>query len=210
MGGIAKGLIEIEGQPILGTLLDRLTPLADETLLLTNADLASAYAPLLDRWSAQSASAPARPPVHTVLDPEKHAGPVAAFVTGLERARGRVCLAVACDMPFASAALYRQLITLRQQHNAVAAVPRAADLLQPFHAVYRRQPALEVLRNTPTVGKLLLIGALHRMQPAILDVPMPEARAFANLNTPADLEAAVSPQTAASFPSATDERSVPL
>jgi molybdopterin-guanine dinucleotide biosynthesis protein A len=119
--------------------------------------------------------------------PERH--PAAGILAALRGAGGRAVVALACDMPFVPA----ELLRLLADHEAPVAVPLAHGRLQPLAARYEASavPALEgsLRRGEP------LREALASMEPAVI----PESdvlrfgdvdRAFFNVNTPRDLEAA--------------------
>src|SRR6185437_764195 len=79
LGGANKALLEVGGRRIIDRVFAAVSPLADETLLLTNDDA-------LQGWSG----------LRLVYDAEPHAGVLPALAAGLAAARGEVCLAVAC------------------------------------------------------------------------------------------------------------------
>ena len=156
-------------------MLRELGPLADEVVLLTNPELAEVYRDLGT--------------FRTVFDAESYSGPLNALANGLAGCAGEVCLAVACDMPFASRALFEELLALRESSGATVAVARSSDgQLQPLHGVYLREGALAVSREALAGGVRSLVGGVLRMEPAVLEVS--DDRAFFNVNTPEELEAA--------------------
>jgi molybdopterin-guanine dinucleotide biosynthesis protein A len=158
----------------LRRVLDELAPLADEIVLLTNEDLTEVYRGLGT--------------FRLVFDAESYSGPLNALADGLENSLGDVCLAVACDMPFASREVFERLLALRAETGANAALARVDSQLQPLHGVYLREPALAVARGALAGGTRSMIGGVLRMEPAILEVA--DDRPFFNVNTPEELEAA--------------------
>src|SRR6476661_6219345 len=102
-------------------------------------------------------------------------------------------IVIACDLPLVSAPLFKHLLSLRQDHEAV--VPVQSDgRPQPLAALYRIQPCL------PRATKLIETG--HRRPLDLLElvntcwVPFTELtnldqaeRFFVNINTPDDYDA---------------------
>jgi molybdenum cofactor guanylyltransferase len=176
LGGVNKALLDVGGQSIVARILAALDPLVDERVLLVNdADLAE-----LDQ-------------VRVVFDPTPHAGVLPALAAGLADAAGQVCLAVACDMPFVSTALFERLLELQIEADADVVIPRTAGFLEPMHAVYRREPVLRAIRAALGRGEQRMIGYLSDVR--VREVDEHEWRlvdaagaAFTNVNTLADLE----------------------
>lgn len=183
LGGVNKALLEVGGQPIIHRQLGELGPLADERLVLANDDA-------LRGLEAQG--------VRLVLDAEPHAGVLPALANGLAAASGRLCLAVACDMPFASRPVFERLLRLQEAEDADVVIPRAGPYLEPMHAVYRRAPVLAALHDALARGERRMVGYFGAVR--VREVPADElaaagleaaaSRAFFNVNTPDDLASA--------------------
>ena len=127
-----------------------------------------------------------------MFDPEPHAGVLPALAAGLTAASGEVCLAVACDMPFVSRALFQALLDRLQTADADVVIPRTEDYLEPMHAVYRRGPVLAAIQAALARGERRMISYFTdvRVREVSHDEwrPLdPAGRAFFNVNTPEDL-----------------------
>jgi molybdopterin-guanine dinucleotide biosynthesis protein A len=175
LGGVNKALLEVGGRPIIDRILDALSPLVDERLVLTN-----------------DAGLTGRPDVRLVYDPEPYAGVLPALASGLRQARGELCLAVACDMPFVSRWLFEEFLAVQREHDADVVIPRAGDYLEPMHAVYRRAPVLAAVQDALRRGDRRMISyfaSVRVVEVAETDVRRiePDLRAFFNVNTPEDL-----------------------
>lgn len=125
-----------------------------------------------------------------VFDPEPHAGVLPALATGLQTARGRVCLVAACDMPFISTAVFEYL--LDQLHDADLVIPRTAGFLEPMHAVYRTAPVLAAIQAALARGERRMVSyfgqvRVREVTPDELTARDPAGLAFFNVNTPEDL-----------------------
>ena len=178
MGGIDKASLELDGKPLLDRILDAVTPLASEILVVANDD----------RLVGDQR--------FTVLhDLEPHAGVLPALLTALDAASSPLLLLLACDMPFVDRNVVGLLLDLAATHDAV--MPYVQSFPQAMHAVYRVAPCREAVRNllADEAGGRRMISFLDDVD-AIL-VPEeeirkidPEIRSFFNVNTPYDLEAA--------------------
>jgi molybdenum cofactor guanylyltransferase len=115
-----------------------------------------------------------------------------ALAAGLEAATGHLCLAVACDMPFVSAALFRRLLEIQRETDADVVIPRTAGFLEPMHAVYRRATVAPAIRAALQRGEQRMISyfpsvRVSEASEADWRAVEPDGRAFFNVNTPADL-----------------------
>jgi molybdopterin-guanine dinucleotide biosynthesis protein A len=178
LGGVNKALLEVGGKPIVERILDALRPLVDEHVVLTN-----------------DASLERLGDARLVFDPEPHAGVLPALAAGLEAARGEVCLAVACDMPFVSRGVFEYLLDVLERQHADVVIPRTADFLEPMHAAYRRDTVLQAIRDALARGEQRMISyfpnvRVHEVDEADWRAFDPSGRAFFNVNTPEDLAAA--------------------
>jgi molybdopterin-guanine dinucleotide biosynthesis protein A len=133
--------------------------------------------------------------VRIVFDPMPHAGVLSALATGLEAAEGELCLAVACDMPFVSAALFEHLLELQTAQAADVVIPRRARLFEPMHAVYRRAAVLPAVRAALRRGEQRMTSYFSDVRVQTLDEAEwrsldASGAAFLNVNTPTDLDEA--------------------
>jgi molybdopterin-guanine dinucleotide biosynthesis protein A len=167
MGGADKGLIEYRGKPLIAHVIERFAPQVDRLIISANRNL--------ERYRAFGY------PVVSDATPER-LGPLAGIAAGL-----RVCatpwLAVApCDGPALPDDLVARLLAASK--TAPLAIAATAEGLQPAYLLCRSDclPALEAYLAS---GRHTLRDWC-RLQQAVI-VPFPDAAAFRNLNTPADL-----------------------
>jgi molybdopterin-guanine dinucleotide biosynthesis protein A len=162
--------------PIVRRIIVALQPLVSELVVLANDDRLAG----LEK-------------ARMVLDPQPHAGVLPALAAGLRQAGGEICLAVACDMPFVSTALFEHLLAQAEEHDVV--IPRTEGYLEPMHAVYRRQAVLDAIEAALARGEQRMIsyfGAVRvrEVSEAEWQTMSPDGRAFFNVNTPDDLRRA--------------------
>jgi molybdopterin-guanine dinucleotide biosynthesis protein A len=175
LGGTNKALLTLGGRTIVDRVVDALSPLVDECLVLTN-----------DRSLAGD------PRLTLVPDVDPHAGVLPALAGGLQAATGALCLVAACDMPFVSRSVFELLLDVQAERDADVVIPRVDDRLEPMHAVYRRATALAAAADALARGQQRMTAFLASVRVVeVLDDALrrldPDLRAFFNLNTPDDL-----------------------
>ena len=177
LGGVAKGLLRWQGQPLLAHLL-ALRPLFADVLLVC-ADPAP-YAP----WRL--------PRVADVVPGRGAPGGVHA---ALVHARTPWVLALGCDMPFVTREALAPLLAAHTAHpDAEAVAYRVGGRLEPLLALYRRElgvswePRLCAERG-PSFAQLLGSARLLALDEAALRAVDPELASVRSVNTPEDLEA---------------------
>jgi molybdopterin-guanine dinucleotide biosynthesis protein A len=156
-------------------ILAALEGLVDERVILANDDALAGL-----------------PGTRLVHDPAPHAGVLPALASGLEAARGDLCLAVACDMPFVSQRLFELMLDHQARTDADVVIARTDGFLEPMHALYRRQPVLRAIQAALGRGEQRMISyfsdvRVQELSQAEWQVVDPSGRAFFNVNTPADL-----------------------
>jgi molybdopterin-guanine dinucleotide biosynthesis protein A len=175
--GQDKALMDFGGVPLIEHLLTRLGSLAAETLITANYHAGYRYLG-----------------VRLVPDLIPGRGALGGLFTALHAASQPLVAVVACDMPFASRALLvacRDLLIAQPDYDAV--IPSSEHGLEPLHAVYRRAACLPPIRAALDAGQWKAIAwhaqaRIHILSPAETARHDPEGLAFANVNTPAELE----------------------
>lgn len=132
--------------------------------------------------------------VRVVADVFPGMGPLAGLHAGLLAARAPACLAVACDMPFASPDLARQLGETLERTGADAAAPVWNGRPEPLFAVYRRRVAAVAEAMLRTGGGRLadLLARLEVAQVTERELAAfgDPALLFMNVNRPEELDQA--------------------
>ncbi len=179
--GQDKGLAVFLGKPLVERILERLSPIADELLVVTNHPERYAF---LD--------------IPLVGDKIPGRGALGGLYTALSAARelaDNYVAVIACDMPFASPALLQYQYELLLRTGADCAVPHSPSGAEPFHAVYRRSACLPPVEAAIQAGKWradcwypevdTYFLPFEEIQP--ID---PLGLAFLNVNTPEELSQA--------------------
>ena len=176
MGGSDKGLQNYMGMPMALQALLRLGPQVGATMVNANRNL-SAY---------ESMGTAVWP--DTLAD---YAGPLAGFLTGLERCETPYLVTVPCDSPLFPLDLVEQLARALVRENAdiAMAATRDKDILQvqPLFCLMKAE-LLESLVRFTQGGQRKIDHWAAQHHCAV--VPFDDALAFANANTLQELQRA--------------------
>jgi molybdopterin-guanine dinucleotide biosynthesis protein A len=173
--GQDKALVFFSGQPLVQRVLERLSLLASELVVTTNRP---------DDFKFLG--------VRLAGDIFPGYGSLGGLHTALSAASLPLVAVVACDMPFASAALIEATVQTMIETGCDAVVPRSEHGLEPFHAVYRKETCLPLVEAAIRNEKRR-VDAWYA-QARMLFIPYetvlqydPSGRAFLNVNTPEEL-----------------------
>jgi molybdopterin-guanine dinucleotide biosynthesis protein A len=178
--GEDKALLDFGGQTLIQHVLDRLGSLAQETLITTNNPKGYRFLGI---------------PI--IPDAIPNRGALGGLYTALSAATHPLVAVVACDMPFASAAILRACQDSLIDDPALdAVVPSTEHGLEPLHAVYRRETCLPVVKAAIEADQWKMIAwhgdvNVRVLTPAETASYEPENRTFWNVNTPEDFEEAI-------------------
>jgi molybdopterin-guanine dinucleotide biosynthesis protein A len=170
MGGVDKGLQELDGRPLAQWVLARLAPQVDRVLISANRNLAR-YAEF-----------------GCIVLPDTlpdFAGPLAGLHAALTQTTTPLLVAVPCDSPFLPGDLVARLHAALLAKNADLAVPRTGDRVHRAFCLTRREilPRLDAF----LAGGERKVGLWHASL-AIAEVRFDDAAdAFRNINTRAEL-----------------------
>jgi molybdopterin-guanine dinucleotide biosynthesis protein A len=184
MGGVDKGLQNFNGIPLALNTLMRLQMQVGQVMVNANRNLA-AY---------ESFGAQVWP---DVLD--DYAGPLAGFLTGLERCETTFLATAPCDSPLFPTDLVARLAHALEEQDADLAMACAPETDEHGHTELRTQPVFCLLRVdlldslvafTQAGGrKIDAWTAQHKVALVNFDQPGDDPRAFANANTLQELQA---------------------
>ncbi len=173
--GKDKSFLLVDGQPLVARVVEKLSLLSDDLVVVTNNPVR--YEPL---------ALPAR----LVPDERRGEGSLMGLYSGLKAARHSQVLAVACDMPFLSLPLLRYMLPLAEGHDVV--IPRVRGYLEPLHAVYSTT-CLPAMARLLAEGQHQIIAFFHEVQVRYVEEDEvdrydPHHLSFINVNTPEDWE----------------------
>jgi molybdopterin-guanine dinucleotide biosynthesis protein A len=172
--GEDKALKLFLGKPLILWVMDRLASIAGEVLVTTNHPENYTFLNL-----------------RLVPDLTPGCGALGGLFTAIASATYPFAAVVACDMPFASEALFKKEIDLIKKKNVDVVIPSSAGGLEPLHAVYRCDTCLPVIRIALKNNQLKIVDWLQKLNVYKMDTV--EIRAiessehvFRNINTPED------------------------
>ncbi len=170
--GRDKALKPFLGRPLIQHVLERVAPVADELLVTTNRPEAYAFLGL---------------PLFSDLKPGR--GPLGGLYTALVSAKNPSVAVVACDMPFASAALLAAGAAILLREAADVVIAETDEGYEPLHAVYRRETCIPAIESAVASDQWRMIAWFPQVNVRILtdgEVRRwdPQGLAFRNVNTP--------------------------
>jgi molybdenum cofactor guanylyltransferase len=180
MGGVDKGLQSFNGVPLALHTLLRLSPQVGDVMINANRNLA-AY---------ESFGVPVWPDATALGD---YAGPLAGFMTGLERCETPYLLTVPCDTPLFPHDLVARLADALEELSADFAVASAPEedgqtRAQPVFCLMGTHVLESLHRFTQGGGrKIDAWTAQHKVAHVPFNLPGDDAQAFFNANTLAEL-----------------------
>ena len=175
MGGVDKGLQNHHGVPLAMHALMRLSPQVGEILINANRNL-GAY---------ESMGVPVWP--DSLAD---YAGPLAGFLTGLERCETPYLVTVPCDSPLFPTDLVARLAQALEAADAEIAMAATMEdgvmQVQPVFCLMKSEVLESLVRFTQS-GQRKIDKWTATLR--CVEVPFEDAQAFANANTPDELKA---------------------
>lgn len=176
--GEDKGLLPFLGKPLVERVKDRVSPYAQEVLVTTNNLEAYRFLHL---------------PLFTDLLPGL--GALGGLFTALSVAHYSCVAVVACDMPFVNPIILQDEHQKLIQQGWDVVIPLSNAGYEPFHAVYRRETCLPVVKNALEAGEKQLISWFYDVKvlaisPEDLTLLDPLGLAFININTHHELKEA--------------------
>jgi molybdenum cofactor guanylyltransferase len=189
MGGVDKGLQNFRGMPLVMHALMRLQMqeggLISESMVNANRNLSAYESMGVSVWPDAS--------------PDEFAGPLAGFLTGLERCETPYLLTVPCDTPLFPLDLAQRLMDALQAEDADIAVASAPETDESGKVQTHPQPVFCLLKANLMESLMAFMQsggrkidkwtAQHRVVHVAFDLPGDSPQAFANANTMQELQA---------------------
>jgi molybdenum cofactor guanylyltransferase len=172
--GVDKSFVPILGKPMIEHVLERVSGLGEEQILITNMPEEYTYLGL---------------PMFGDVYPD--CGPLGGLHTALFHAGQPYILVVACDMPWLNPPLLAHMIDLRRTADVI--VPRWGRFPEPLHAVYSKA-CLAPIEENLQAGRLKIVAFYGRVTVRYLEREAiagfdAAGQSFSNVNTPEDLAA---------------------
>jgi molybdopterin-guanine dinucleotide biosynthesis protein A len=176
VNGREKYFFTYLGKTFIERLIDSLQPAVDEIVLVGKSE------EHCERFSHLAG-------VRCVHDIRKGTGPIGGLHAGVRASRGDLLFICACDMPCIDTRVVRTLFEALGAYDA--AIPSwDPEMLEPLHAVYRKEPLQRYLDNPPSLSLRSMVKNLN-----VIYVPVdrlrtidPDLSTFTNINKLEDLE----------------------
>jgi len=169
MDGQDKGLIELNGRPMIEYIIDALKPQVDHILINANRNL-------------QEYQHYSYPVVTDII--EGYFGPLVGIASGLKACDSDMILTVPCDSPFIPPVLASRLGAAMTDNQNDIAVAKDSERIQPVFAMIRRSTLPGLLAYLNNGGRK--IDTWYTEHPMALVDFSDWPNAFTNINTPED------------------------
>lgn len=177
MAGKNKAFVEIDGAPLIQKTVKLLKEIFSEILIVTNSR--EEYLTYKDDC-------------RIISDEIKDIGPLGGIHAALSKTSKEAVFFVACDMPFLHNAYIREELEYFDKVDCEALVPRIGALIEPLHAIYRKDLRDKVSGFIKTSGDHSIKSFLKTIGTAYWDLEddLLHRKIFKNLNTEEDLREA--------------------
>lgn len=174
----------LNSKPLLLHTIDCVSNVADEIIVAAR-----------DMQQGEQIRAVVHPnKISLVFDSLHDFGPLAGILSGLEQASYSYALVIGCDMPFINEEVIEYLFELAATGYDAVVPSWANGMLEPLHAVYRKEPMREAITEAAKQGKGKIFEVLSQLE-KVLFLPVsrlreidPCLKTFTNINTPVELE----------------------
>jgi molybdopterin-guanine dinucleotide biosynthesis protein A len=127
--------------------------------------------------------------VRVIPDIRQGIGPIGGLHAGVREAKGDLIFVVACDMPCVHPGVIDLLFSRINDYDAV--IPTwNHDMLEPLHAVYRREALVAYLENHQSLSLRAMVKNLNSRYLNVEEIRRidPDLKTFTNINKIEDLE----------------------
>ncbi len=174
--GREKFFFRYQGKTFIERLTDSLRPVTDEIILVAkNPEQCRRFDSLRN--------------VRCIADIRQGIGPIGGLHAGVMSARGELLFVSACDMPCLETAVVSYLF--ETIGSAEAAIPCwSTEMLEPLHAVYRRDALLRYLESHESYSLRPMIRSLQTRYVPVDELRRfdPPLRTFTNINKLEELD----------------------
>jgi len=183
--GQDKGVLELANKSLIRHVVDAVSPVVDETIVVTSSqERVANYAKVITA------------DVQFAVDVCESNSPLIGALTGFGCAHGEYALLLPFDTPFVSREVVSLLFELCL--NKAAVIPRWPNgHIEPLHAVYQTELALEAAKTAVAEGKFNVRALIEKLRGVryvstlVIQQLDPELCTFFNINRPMDLKKAM-------------------
>lgn len=175
--GREKYFFSYDGTTFIERLLNTLRQVVDEIVVVARNEEQCA------RFSGFSS-------IRCTIDVRQGIGPIGGLHAGVLAATGDLLFVSACDMPCVHGGVVDYLFNAIDGYEAV--IPSwNSEMLEPLHAVYRREPLLSYLASHESLSLRTMIRSLDTLYLPVDDLRRidPSLKTFTNINKIEELDA---------------------
>ena len=175
--GTDKGLINLNGRPLISYVIESFRPVVDEIIVVVGS-----------KGRIPNYRNALEDDIQIFPDMYDHGSPLIGLITGLTHAKGTYAVVAACDMPFINSDLVELLFLLSFELNGTLLI-KPNGWIEPLPAVYKVDIGMNRANRMRIHGDLRLRKVLEtlpdvaRIQVERLKVIDPELRSFFDLDT---------------------------
>lgn len=182
--GQDKCLINLVGKPLVLHVIDRVSSVVDERVVIVGSNAHS-----------ETLSNLLKSKTRVAIDKYEGQSPLVGALTGFESVDAEYSLLLPCDTPFVSAEIVALLLDLCVNKGAV--IPRWPNgYIEPLQAAYNTKSAIEAAKKALNEGKrdlssmISLLRGIRYISTLVLQQLDPKLLTFFNINTLQDLKKA--------------------
>ena len=164
--GEDKGLMNLNGQPMIQNIIDTVKLVASNIIIIAND---KAY----EQFGFQ-----------VYEDIVKEKGPLAGIVTGLTASKTELNWIISCDAPYVSKDLLLDLMNNLNEFDAV--VPKKEEKIHPLIGTYKRS-VLPVFKEALALNHLKIMTVISQLHVLFMNANNFDVLTFKNLNSKKDL-----------------------
>lgn len=165
--GTDKGLLSLNGKPMVAHVMDILKPITDDIIIISNNVAYEVFG------------------VPVYEDLIKDAGPLAGIYTGLKHSKHDKNIVVSCDVPFVSEKLLHYLINSCKNYDVT--IPIKNNKTHQVIGLYDKK-CVPIFKNELYNNQLKMKVALEKINLNIVDANQFDEKEFINVNTPIELK----------------------
>jgi molybdopterin-guanine dinucleotide biosynthesis protein A len=176
--GQEKGLLNLNGDPMLSHVVDSMLGLVDEVIIAVGKGRAKLYEDYREIG------------FEIVEDREAGIGPLEGLICGMRVARGDYVIVGPCDTPFLKQDVCR--VVLSRAEGKDGAVPIVRGMYEPLHGAYNKPATLRAFETALVSGKRKIADSyagldLVRVEESELRAVDADLVSFWNLNGPQEI-----------------------
>ena len=163
-----KGLMLLDGKPMIQYVIDVVSPFVDELIIVSNNSEYEQFGyPVCE-------------------DLIKDKGPLAGIYTGLYHSQSETNIVLSCDVPYVTPDLISYLIEEHKSHQIT--IPKKEERTHQLIGVFSKSCEASLFMSLEK-GQLKLLDAFKNLNLNVVDANHFDEKVFANLNSPNDITA---------------------